>query len=65
VDGDKATIKAGKNTVETTVKVESGSEKFSHTVVKYGTGDGKYRVQEIRLAGTKTTLIFPSEANTN
>ncbi len=65
VDGDKATIKAGKNTVETAVKVENGSEKFSKTVVKYNTSDGKYHLQEIHLAGTKTTLIFPNEANTN
>ncbi len=65
LDGDKATIKAGKNTVEAAVKVENGSEKFSRTTVKYSTADGKYRVQEIHLGGTKTTLIFPNEANTN
>jgi hypothetical protein len=65
LNGEKATIKAGKNTVEAAVKVESGSEKFSKTTVKYTTGDGKYRVQEIRLGGTKTTLKFPSDANTN
>src|SRR5579885_570161 len=65
VDGDKAVIKAGKNTVEAAVKVENGSEKFSKTVVKYNTSDGKYHLQEIHLAGTKTTLIFPNEANTN
>jgi len=26
--------------------------------VKYQNGDGKYRVQEIRLGGTKTKLVF-------
>jgi hypothetical protein len=65
VNGEKAVIRAGKNTVEATVKVESGNEKFGKTVVKYATGDGKYRVQEIRLAGTTTTLVFANEANTN
>jgi hypothetical protein len=65
VNGEKAVIKAGKNTVEAAVKVENGSEKFSRTVVKYGIGDGKYRVQEIRLGGTSTTLVFGGEANTN
>lgn len=65
VNGDKAVIKAGKNTVETTVKVENGSEKFRQTVVKYAIGDGKYRVQEIRIGGTSTKLVFANEANTN
>jgi len=65
VTGDKAVIKAGKNTVEAAVKVENGSEKFQRTVVKYGIADGKYRVQEIRLAGTSKTLVFNSDANTN
>ncbi len=65
LNGDKATIKSGKHVVEAPVKVENGSEKFSKTVVKYGIGDGKYRVQEIRLAGTTTTLVFGNEANSN
>ena len=65
VNGEKAVLKAGKNTVEAAVKVENGSEKFARTVVKYGIGDGKYRVQEIRLGGTSTTLVFGGEANTN
>jgi len=64
VNGDKAVIKAGKNTVETAVKVENGSEKFQRTVVKYNIAGGKSHVQEIRLAGTKTTLVF-DEASTN
>ena len=65
VNGEKAVLKAGKNTVEAAVKVENGSEKFARTVVKYGIGDGKYRVQEIRLGGTSTTLVFGGDANTN
>jgi hypothetical protein len=58
LNGDKATIKVGKETVEATVKVESGSEKFSETSVRYTTADGKMAVQEIRLGGTKTKLVF-------
>ena len=65
VNGDKAIIKAGKNSAEAPVKVENGSEKFTKTSVKYSIGDGKYRVQEIRLAGTTTKLVFGSEANSN
>jgi hypothetical protein len=58
VSGDKALIKAGKQTVEAAVKIENGSEKFSETSVRYTTADGKMNVQEIRLGGTSTKLVF-------
>ena len=59
VDGDKAVIKAGKNTVETApVKVETGDQKFGSTVVRYTKGDGRYHIQEIHIGGTKTKLVF-------
>jgi hypothetical protein len=58
LNGDKATIKAGKQTVEAAVKVENGTEKFSDTSVRYATANGKMTVQEIRLGGTTTKLVF-------
>jgi|ERR1700676_5513631 hypothetical protein len=58
LNGDKAIIKAGKQTVEAAVKVENGTEKFSETSVRFGTADGKMTVQEIRLGGTNTKLVF-------
>jgi hypothetical protein len=58
LNGDKAMIKAGKETVETAVKVENGSEKFPETSVRYANSNGKLMVQEIRLGGTHTKLVF-------
>jgi hypothetical protein len=58
LNGDKALIKVGKETVEAAVKVESGTEKFSETSVRFGTDGGKMTVQEIRLGGTSTKLVF-------
>lgn len=58
LDGSKAVIRNAKESAEATVKVEAGDQKFSSTSVKYQNGDGKYRVQEIRLGGTKTKLVF-------
>ncbi len=59
VNGDKATIRAGKNnTVEAPVKVETANEKFSNTTVRYAKADGKNRIEEIRLGGTTTKLVF-------
>ncbi len=62
VSGDKATLKNGKKSVEATVKTTSGDQKFSTTSIRYGVADGKNRVEEIRLGGTKTTLVFTGEA---
>jgi hypothetical protein len=58
LNGDKAIIKVGKETVEAAVKVENGTQKFSETSVRFGTADGKMTVQEIRLGGTSTKLVF-------
>lgn len=57
VDGDKAVIKTGNTLVHAACKIENGDQKFASTVVRYS-NDGKFQVQEIRLGGTKTKLIF-------
>jgi hypothetical protein len=54
----KVTIRSGKKSAEATVKVESADQKFPATSVRYQNGDGKYRIQEIRLGGTTTKLVF-------
>ena len=54
----KVTIRNGKKSAEATVKVESVDQKFPATSVRYQNGDGKYRIQEIRLGGTTTNLVF-------
>ncbi len=56
--GDKATISDGRTKAEAQVKVETASGKFSSTTVRYTNGDGKYRVQEIRIGGTNMKLVF-------
>ena len=62
VDGDKATIKGSNQTAEATVKVETGDKKFSRSTVRYNNADGKYRVEQIQLGGTKTTLVFSGDS---
>lgn len=58
VKDQKAVIKAGKVSVEAPVKVESEDKKFASTTVRYATDGGKNSVQEIRLGGTNTKLVF-------
>lgn len=58
VDNNKAVLKNGKTVVEADVKVETGDEKYPSTSVRYANADGKYKVQEIRVGGTNTKLVF-------
>ena len=56
VQDGKVTIKQGKNAVDAAVKVENGGQKFRSTVVRYANDNGKFRIEEIRIGGTTTTL---------
>jgi hypothetical protein len=58
VEGDKAVISSGKDRVEAAVRAESVEHRYDSTSVRYKNGDGKYRLSEIRLGGTKTKLVF-------
>jgi hypothetical protein len=58
VAADKATFSAGKTAVEAPVKVETGTEKYRSTAVRYTTQNGKANISEIRIGGTTTRLLF-------
>ena len=58
VGADKATFVAGKTTVEAPVKIETGTEKYRNTAVRYTTENGKAVISEIRIGGTATRLLF-------
>jgi len=59
VTDNKAIVNKGKKTVaESPVKVETSDTKFGSTSVRYSNGDGKYKIQEIRVGGTNTRLVF-------
>jgi hypothetical protein len=58
VEDGKAVIQKGKEKVEATVRVEQGDSKFSSTSVRYTEENGKLKIQEIRLGGTTTKLVF-------
>jgi hypothetical protein len=53
-----AVISQGKESVETPVKTETTDTKFATTSVRFRNGDGKYRIEEIRIGGTSTKLVF-------
>src|SRR3954447_9314732 len=53
-----AVISRGKQSVEASVRTETSDTKFDSTSVRYKNGDGKYRLEEIRLGGTATKIVF-------
>ena len=55
---NKAVFKQGKTTAETTVKTEAAAEKFLSTSVGYAGEGSANEIQEIRLGGTNTKLVF-------
>ena len=63
IKDSKAIISQGKQSVESSVRVENADAKFGATSVRYANGDGKYNLKEIRLGGTKTKLVFGEAMN--
>jgi hypothetical protein len=58
-----AVITKGKQTIEAPVKVETTDQKAPATSVRYSKENGKTVVDEIRLGGTNTRLVFRSSAS--
>lgn len=59
VNDQKAVIrKNGKINCEAPVKVEDGEQKYDRTSVRFNNGDGKMRIQEVHVGGSKTKLVF-------
>jgi len=61
LQGDKVLLKQGKTSVESNVTVQNGNQKFSDSTVGYK-GDSPNQIQEIRLGGTTTKILFDSGA---
>ena len=64
LQGDKVVIKQGKTSVESNVTVQNGSNKFDASSVGYVGDSANNQIQEIRLGGTSTKLVFESGEKT-
>jgi hypothetical protein len=62
IEDGKAILKQGKTKVEAPVKVETRSAKFDSTTVGYNGDSANNQIQEIRLGGTNTMLLFTQPA---
>jgi hypothetical protein len=54
----KLVIKHGHETTEAPVKVENSDSKYASTSVRYNTGDGKQKLEEIHVGGTNMKLVL-------
>ena len=55
---EKVTFISGRTAVDASAKIETGSEKFDTTSVRFTTEGGKAIISEIRIGGTSTRLLF-------
>lgn len=62
LNDNRIVLKQGKNTAEAAVTVENSGAKFNSTTVGYTDGN---RIQEIRLGGTNTKLLFGSDSSSS
>lgn len=60
VDGDKAVFKQGKKMFEAPVKLEESKDKYASNTVRYLLGG---KVEEIRIGGTHTKLVFEGDGS--
>ncbi len=58
--GGKAVLKNGRQRVEADARMEATENKFNNTSVRYTNQDGKHQLDEIRLGGKKSKLVFGS-----
>jgi len=58
VEGNKVTLKHGKEVVEATAKVETNAKKFDSTALVSEQNGGKLKLSEIRLGGTTTKIVI-------
>jgi hypothetical protein len=64
LQGDKVTLTQGKTSVESNVTVQTGTQKFPVSTVSYNGDSNNNQVQEIRIGGTTTKILFESGAKT-
>jgi hypothetical protein len=53
-----AILKNGKTVVEAEARVETQDKKFAETTVRYTSGEPNAKIDEIRLSGTTTKIVF-------
>ena len=58
VNNNTAVISHGKQSVETKVETKSADKKYDSTVVRYQIDGDKYKLQEIRIGGTRIKLVL-------
>jgi len=56
---NQAVLKGVSGKIEAEARIENGDKKFPQTVVRYSNESTNARIEEIRIGGTSTTVVFP------
>ena len=56
--GDRAVLKGAGGKIESEARIQNGGQKFRQTTVRYANSDENARLDEIRIGGTSTTVVF-------
>lgn len=55
---NQAILKGANGDVQAEARIENGPKKFPQTVVRYSNDQTNARIEEIRIGGTSTSVIF-------
>ena len=58
VKGNMAILKGDNGKVEAEAKVETQDKKYVNTAVRYNGSESRQAIEEIRIGGTNTKLVF-------
>ncbi len=53
-----AVLKQGKTVIDTEARIETADKKFAETTVRYTASEPNSKIDEIRLSGTTTKVVF-------
>jgi hypothetical protein len=59
---NQAVLKGANGRIESEARIETSGKKFAQTTVRYSNDQANARIEEIRIGGTATTVVFPKAA---
>lgn len=61
VEGNRALIRKGKQTIEAPVTIAESPKKHDRTSVRFDTSSGESRIAEIRVGGSTQRIVFADQ----
>ncbi|HEY3741512.1 MAG TPA: hypothetical protein VGL53_16785 [Bryobacteraceae bacterium] len=65
LNGNHAVLKSGKVSVQADARVENEDKKFFETSIRFASEGPNPKIQEIRIGGTTTKVVFTNQTSGN